>query len=157
MIRKPRRAGMVIAAAIAVVLLGSTSAYAYWTTVGAGSGAAAADTFIAPTVSAGTVEGPLLYPGLSANGTSTGATLAMVASNPNPFPVSVSVSQTPGAAVSGCTTPAVSFSGGTFTLAANTSSVTRTLAYTVSMGTNSSDDCQGKTITIPLTTSSTSN
>ena len=155
MAHRPRRAGVVLGSAVALVLLGSTSAWAYWTTTGSGSGAAAARTFTAPTVSAGTATGPALYPGLAADGTSTGGTLSMVASNPNPFPVTVVVSQNGAAA--GCTTPSVTFSGGQFTLAANASAVTKTLPLTLSMGTSSSNDCQGATITVPLTTSSTSN
>lgn len=155
MIRKPRRAAVVIAAAVAVVLLGSTSAYAYWTTLGTGSGAAPAGTFTAPTVSAGTVTGPALYPGLTADGIGAGGTLAMVASNPNPFPVTVTVSQSGPA--TGCSTPSVTLASGSFTLVANASDVTKTLPFSVSMGTTSSNDCQGATITVPLTSSSTSN
>lgn len=155
MIRKPRRASMVLAAALTVVLLGSTSAYAYWTTLGSGDGAAAAGTFIAPTVNSGTAAGPALYPGMTSAGSSTGGTLSIVASNPNPFPISVLVSQN--GAATGCATPAVTFDGGSFNLAAGASNVPLTLPDTLSVGTTSSNDCQGATITVPLTTSSTSN
>jgi hypothetical protein len=153
--RRPRRAGVVLGGTVAIILLGSTSAVAYWTTMGSGSGTAEAGSFVAPVVSAGTVTGPALYPGLTANGTSAGGTLAMVASNPNPFPVTVNVSQSGPA--TGCTTPAVTLTSGSFSLPANANSVTTTLPFSVSMGPTSSNDCQGKTLTIPLTTSSTSN
>ena len=88
--RRPRRAGVVLGGTVAIILLGSTSAVAYWTTMGSGSGAAAADTFKALTVSARDSHGAGPVPRASrANGTSTGGTLSMVASNPNPFPVTV--------------------------------------------------------------------
>jgi hypothetical protein len=152
---KAHRPAVFVGAAVAGVLLSGTAAVAYWSVTGAGSGSAASGTMTAPTVSAGTASGTLLYPGLTANGTSTGADLLVSASNPNPFAVTVTVSQGAGA-VTGCTTPAVTFSGGSFTLPANSGTVTRTIAKSVSMGTASSNDCQGQTITDPLTTSSTS-
>ena len=45
----------------------------------------------------------------------------------------------------GCDTPALSFSGGSFTLAANATSVTKLVEGSVSMG-SSSNDCQGKDV-----------
>ena len=150
-----RRTAVVFGGAIAVILLGATSAFAYWTTIGSGSGAATAATFVAPTVSSGTVSGTALYPGLTANGTSVGGNLAMTATNTNPFPVNVSVSQSGPA--TGCATPDVTLSTGSFTLPANSGALSRTLSFKVSMGTGSSNDCQGATITVPLTTTSTSN
>ena len=109
---------------------------------------------VAPTVSAGSASGTQLYPGLTANG-STGGDLVLTASNPNPFPITVTVAASSSA--SGCSNPDVSFLGGTFSLAANASGVSKTFAKSVSMGTNASNDCQGKTITVNVTTSSTSN
>ena len=153
--RRPRRAGVVLGGTVAIILLGSTSAVAYWTTMGSGSGAAAADTFKDVEVSSGTVTGPLLYPGLTADGEATGGTLAIVASNPNPFPVSVVVSKS--GAATGCSTPDVSLIQGTISVPAGAVSEAYTLPNSVSMGTDSSNDCQGATITIPLTTSATSN
>lgn len=155
MVHRPRRAGVVLGSAVAIVLLGSTSAWAYWTTTGTGSGAAAARTFQAVTVTNGIVSGTLLYPGLTADGTSVGGNLEMTATNPNPFPVTVSVSQDGNA--TGCTTPDVSLMAGSFTLPANSGAVSRTLTFKVSMGTASSSNCQGATISVPLTTSATSN
>lgn len=150
-----RRLAIVAGGTVAGVLLSGTAAVAYWSVTGAGSGTAASTTMGAPTVSAGTASGTLLYPGLTANGTSTGADLVVTASNPNPFPVTVTVA--PSTTATGCNTPDVNFSGGTFSLAANASGVTRTISKSVSMGTNASNDCQGKTISVALTTSSTSN
>lgn len=153
--RRPRRAGVVLGGTVAIILLGSTSAVAYWTTMGSGSGDAAADTFKDVTVSSGTVTGPLLYPGLTADGESAGGTLSMIVSNPNPFPVSVVVSKS--GAATGCSTPDVSLIQDTISVPAGANAQPYTLSYSVSMGTSSSNDCQGATITIPLTTSSTSN
>lgn len=149
-----RRAAVVVAGTSAAVLVGGT-AFAYWAATGTGSGNAQAGTMSAPTVSAGTTTGSALYPGLTSNGTSTGGTLAMTASNPNPFPITVTVSQS--GAATGCTAPAVTFSGGSFTLAANASDVTRTVPFSIAMGAGASNDCQGQTLTVPLTTSSQSN
>ena len=50
----------------------------------------------------------------------------------------------------------MTFSGGSFTLPANASDVDRSVTSSVSMGTGASNDCQGKTLTVPLTTSSVS-
>jgi hypothetical protein len=145
---------VIVGGATAGVLLSATAAVAYWSVTGTGSGSAASGTMTAPTVSVGTTSGTLLYPGLTADGSSTGADLVVTASNPNPFPITVTLSQSGPA--TGCATPAVTFSGGSFTLEANASGP-RTLSRSVSMGSGASNDCQGKTITIPLTTSSTSN
>lgn len=149
-----RRAALVAGGTAVAVLAGGTAAFAYWTTTGSGSGAAAARTMTAPTITAGTVAGDL-YPGLTANGTSTGGTLAVTASNPNPFAVTVTLNSS--SSVTGCTTPGVSFLGGTFTLPANASNLTRTVPNSVSMAPGSSDDCQGKSLTVALTTTSQSN
>lgn len=149
------RLAVVVGGTVAGVLLSGTAAFAYWSVSGTGSGTAASSTMIAPTVAVGTASGTLLYPGLTADGTSAGGDLVVSASNPNPFPVTVTLA--PSTSVTGCTTPDVSFSGGTFTLAANASAASRTIAKSVSMGTNASNDCQGKTLTVALTTSATSN
>jgi hypothetical protein len=149
------RLAIVVGGTVAGVLLSGTAAVAYWSVTGTGSGAAASSTMAAPTVSAGTASGTLLYPGLTADGSTKGADLVVTASNPNPFPVTVTVAAS--TTVTGCTTPDVSFSGATFTLAANASGVSKTFSKSVSMGTNASNDCQGKTLTVALTTSATSN
>lgn len=140
----------------AAIVFAGGSALAYWLTSGTGTGTAQARTFTAPTVTGGTVTGNLLYPGLTANGTNAGGDLVVVGTNPNPFPVTVTV--TIGGTVTGCTTPGVSLLAGTsFTLTANQTSATKTMPFRVSMGTNSSSDCQGATLSIPLSTSSTTN
>jgi hypothetical protein len=152
---KAHRPAVVVGAAVAGVLLSGTAAVAYWSVTGTGSGSATSGTMTAPTVSAGTASGTLLYPGLTADGSTTGADLVVTASNPNPFPVTVTLSQN--GAATGCATPAVTFRGGNITLLANATAATYKVDRSVSMGTTSSTDCQGKTITVPLTTSSTSN
>jgi hypothetical protein len=143
-----RRAAVVAAGTAAAVLAGGGAAFAYWTTTGTGAGAAAASTMTAPTIDAGTVTGEL-YPG------ATDGTLAVTASNPNPFPITVTLH--PSTSATGCTTPAISFSGGSFTLAANASSVTKLVSDSVSMGSSASNDCQGQALTVALTTTSQSN
>jgi hypothetical protein len=148
--RSHRRVTIVVAVATVAVVAGGGSAFAFWATTGAGTGAATASTLVAPVITAGTVTGDL-YPGLTANGTSTGGTLAISASNPNPFPVTVTLA--PSTSATGCTTPAVSFRGGTLTLPAKASDVSHTFANSMSMGANASNDCQGKPITVVLTTS----
>jgi hypothetical protein len=151
---RARRLATVVGVAVGGVLLSATAAVAYWSVTGSGSGSAASGTMTAPTVSAGTASGSLLYPGLTADGT-VGGDLVVSASNPNPFPVTVTLD--PSTSASGCTTPAVSFAGGSFTLGANASGVSHTFGKSVSMGAGAGNDCQGKTITVHLTTSSTSN
>jgi hypothetical protein len=122
----PRRVVITVAATVAGLLLGVGSAVAYWTATGTGSGTAAASTFVAPTVAAGNASAQL-YPGGTGD-------LVVTATNTNPFPVTVTVAQDTTKAVTGCTTPAVTFSGGSFTLPPSSGAVTRTLAGAVSMG-----------------------
>lgn len=146
----PRRIAVTVAATTVGLLIGIGSAAAYWATTGTGTGAASARTMVAPGVTAtGAAPSAQLYPG------STGGDLVVMASNTNPFPVTVTLAASTSA--SGCTTPAITFSGGSFTLPANSGSVSRTVANSVSMGTGASNDCQGATITVALNTSSASN
>ena len=105
---------------------------------------------VAPGVTAtATAPSAQLYPG------STGGDLEVVATNTNPFPVTVTLASSTSA--TGCTTPAITFAGGTLTLEGNSGSVARTVPNSVSMGAGASNDCQGATITVALTTSSASN
>jgi hypothetical protein len=146
-----RRVATVVAAT-AVMALVAGSAYAYWSATGTGTGTAETAGFVAPSVSAGTVTGTALYPGLTANGTSSGGSIAMTATNPNPFSVTVTITAGP---VTGCSTPDVSLLANTsFSLAAGATDVVVELPYRVSMGTASSSDCQYKTLSVALTTSS---
>lgn len=147
--------------ALAVLALAGTStmggtAYAFWSANGTGTGTAAATTFQPVVVTAGTAPGGQLYPGLVADGTTAGGDLVVQAENPNPFPVTVTV--TLGGTPAGCTTTGVTIGApASFTLPALSGPVSRTMAKVLSMSTASSNDCQGQTITVPLATSSSSN
>lgn len=157
MIRAESRAATVLVGATGVLLLGSSAAYAVWTTTGSGTGEARATTFAPPVVVAGTAPAGQLYPGLTANGTSTGGTLVVRASNPNPFPITVTL--TSGGTPTGCTTTGVALRTSpaiTISLAANAPAADVSIAHAVSMSSASSDDCQGAIIIIPLSTAAVS-
>jgi hypothetical protein len=147
-----RMAAVAVAVATGLTGLAGTG-YAYWSTSSTGTGAASAATFTAPTVAVGTAVGPALYPGLTANGTSTGGSLAVVATNPNPFAITVTVSQS--GAATGCTDAALTVTTTSFELPKSSGPVVRTLPFVVSMGTGATDDCQGQALSVPLTTTST--
>jgi hypothetical protein len=153
---KGRRLAILAGGTVAGVLLSGTAAVAYWSVTGTGSGSAASSTMVAPTVSAGTANGTLLYPGLTADGSSAGGDLAVSVTNPNAFAVTVTLTQ--GGQPAECSTPAISLvSSPALTVAVPAgATVDKTFHHVVSMG-DSSNDCQGKTLTIPLTSSSTSN
>lgn len=139
------------------VVLGGGVAYAVWTSTGSGAGTSKAATLVAPTVTAGTAPAGQLYPGLTANGTSAGGDLVVVASNPNAFPITVTV--TGGTfAGTGCTTSGVSIgSAASFSLTANQAATTFALSKVLSMSAAATNDCQGKQIdaTGLVTTSTT--
>jgi hypothetical protein len=150
-----RRLGAVAAVVPAVVLVGGGAAWAYWTTTGSGAGTGAAQTFQTVTVAAGAAPAGQLYPGLVADGTTSGGDLVLDVTNPNPFPVTVTVSQSGPA--TGCTTTGVTMSGSaTFSVPASSGPTTRTLVKVLSMSTAATDDCQGAAITVPLSVSATS-
>lgn len=137
------------------VVLGGGIALAVWSTTGSGAGTAKAATLVAPTVTAGTAPAGQLYPGLTANGTTAGGDLVVTASNPNAFPITVTVS---GGTFGGCTTTGVSIgSTASFPLAASAAAATVTMSKVLSMSTAASNDCQGATITATslVTTSTT--
>ena len=145
------RVSKIVTGAAVLLLVGTAAAFALWTTAGSGTGGASTGTMQPVTLSTGTVSGTALYPGLTADGTSTGGTLTVTASNPNPFPVTVTV--TVASPATGCTTPSVSIPSSvvaSFPLPAHASEVTTSLARVLSMGTDASNDCQGKTLTVPL-------
>jgi hypothetical protein len=151
-VRRSARAAVVGVVSFTAVCVGG-AAFAFWTTSGTGTGTGQSAAFQPVTVTAGAAPAGQLYPGLVADGTTKGGDLVVVAANPNPFPVVVAL--TAGTAT-GCTTPAVSLlAGTTLALAANASSATYALPKVLSMG-DSSSNCQGATITVALTTTSTS-
>lgn len=158
MLRGTRLAGTASAGAVALCLLaGGGTAYAYWATTGAGSGAAPAATLQAVTVDAfiaGDSNRTSLVPGGTAD-------VILRTSNPNGFAVqlySVAASGpvTADAAHAGCTTTGVSFTGPAAPLAPAVtipahSSLLVSLPGAASMSTQSPSACQGATFKIPVT------
>lgn len=129
----------------AALLLAGGIAYAAWSAVGAGTGAAASGTPQPLGVSA--TVGGTLYPGADAD-------VLVTVSNPNSAPVTVTSLTLAGSvtASAGCSTPGV-----TVSLPASTSlvvpaggSASLSVANGVSMTAASSSNCQGATFTIPL-------
>lgn len=150
-----KRTSVVAVATVGAVLAAGSIGYAFWTTAGTGAGTAKATTLVAPTVTAGVAPPGQLFPGLVANGTTAGGDLVVNASNPNGFPITVTVT---GGTFGGCTTTGVSIgSTASFTLAANSPAAEITMSKVLSMATSSSNNCQGATITVTnlVTSSST--
>lgn len=146
--RLSRRA-TVVAVAAAASLTGGV-ALASWGTTGSGSGSATTANGLAPFQTTATVaQGASLYPGGSApltlNIDNTGNTYALTVTS-----VSLDTSRS----VTGCTAPAITVSAGAWagvSVAANSGSGPITVPGAVSMGAGASDDCQGATLTIPVT------
>jgi hypothetical protein len=149
-----KRTFVVAVATVAATMAGGSLAYAYWTTTGSGAATAKAATLVAPTITAGTAPAGQLYPGLTANGTTAGGDLVVSASNPNAFPITVTIT---GGTFAGCTTPGVSIgSPATLSLAASAPTAQYTISKVLSMDQTSTNNCQGATITVTnLVTSST--
>lgn len=154
-----RRLAARTAAATVILCLatGAGGAYAYWTTIGAGSGAATNGTMATVTVEALVAgDGPAstLVPGGTAD-------VAVRAFNPNNYPVQAYAITGSGPATAdaghpGCTTTGVTFVDPAAPLApavsipAN-SSILITLAGAAAMSTASSSGCQGATFSLPVT------
>jgi hypothetical protein len=86
-----------------------------------------------------------LYPSGSAD-------LTFKVTNPNSDPVTITAISV-ASAVTGCTTPHLRLASGlSFSVAANTTA-TETLHNAVSMASDASNDCQGATLTVPLSLS----
>ncbi|WP_255770631.1 hypothetical protein [Pseudarthrobacter sulfonivorans] len=153
-----RLAAKTAAATITLCLAtGAGGAYAYWATVGAGSGAATNGTMGAVTVEAliaGDSPQSTLVPGGTAD-------VAVRAHNPNDYPVQVYAIRGNGAVTADanhtvCTTTGVKFVDPAAPLApalsipAN-SSILITLPNAAAMSTASSSGCQGAAFTVPVT------
>jgi hypothetical protein len=151
----PRRLAAKTAAATITLCLatGVGGAYAYWATVGAGSGAATNGTMATVTVEAyvspGSPQGTLV-PGGTAD-------VAVRALNPNSFPVQVYAIRGNGAATAdACTTTGVTFTSPAVPLnpavsiPAN-SSVVIALPGAAAMSADSPSACQGATFNLPVT------
>ncbi|MHC6220051.1 hypothetical protein [Arthrobacter sp. MMS24-S77] len=157
------KAGSLAAAKAAVtavllsLVLGVGTAYAYWATIGVGSGAATNGTMQTVTVDAlvaGDSPATTLVPGGSAD-------VIVRASNPNAFAVQVYSFTSNGAATADashplCTTTGVTFNAPaapltpTVSIPAN-SSVLITLPGAASMSTASQSSCQGAVFHLPVT------
>ena len=145
---------MVIGAAgLLTIGLLAGSAYAYFTSSGAGTGSASARSFSAVTVvaSTGTPSSPLL-PGGGAGD------VVLNVDNPNAYAVTlVSVvgngTITPDAGHSSCTTTGVTFTDQTnlhVSIPGNQSSFEVDLSGAASMSPASSNGCQGATFSVPV-------
>lgn len=157
--------GIVALAAVNALVLAGGAAYAFWSTSGSGAGTAQARVFNTPTVTAGSAPAGQLYPGLTANGTSTGGDITVLVTNNNPFPVTITnvsagtgtITATGGANATTCATstgvsiftkanPSV-----TGTIGANAVNAAVTIQFVVSMSTASDTGCQGATFGFPAT------
>ncbi len=128
------------------ILVTAGAAIAYLTSSGNASGAASTST-VSPlsgtTATASTTSE--LYPGGSAD-------LTFKVTNPNSHSVTITAISLASTAT-GCTTPHLSLTPGlSFSVPANTTA-TETLHNAVSMATDASNDCQGATLTVPLSLS----
>lgn len=164
----PKAAPIVLmAASLAVAATGT--AYAAWSTQATGTGTATARTMAVPTITAGAAStGTLLYPGLTADGSTAGGDLSLTIANSNPFPVTISaiapgtgnVTSNKGAnCVDGASNPtgvsviskSANLTGTNLTIPANSSGTSVTINKVVSMSTASADGCQGAVFSFPAT------
>ena len=150
---------LALTAVVTAVLVVSGIAFAAWTSTAVGSGRAASGTAVQLTVNAasGTAD---LFPG------TTQGDVYFTITNTNPYPVtftsmasgSAITNTVPGDATA-CPPTNVTLTGATglsFTVAANTTSATLSIADVVSMASAAPDGCQGKTFEIPMTLSGAS-
>ncbi len=148
------RALIVLIAGAGATVLVSGSALAYWTTVSAGAGTAAATT-AAPLTTSGAVSATGLYPGGRATG-------SLSITNPNPFSVLVTAATFAPVAspTSTCVTTGVTFAPATAPTATAPLVIaprgTVSLPYTASMSNDADDGCQGATFSSSLSLSGTS-
>lgn len=139
------KAAAVLIGGLGVALMSGGTAYAFWTTTGAGTGTASADTAQPISAAPATVAAGL-YPG------ATGVPGTVTVSNPNKFAVNVtatvgSITVNESHAAAGCTT-----AGLTITPAATAVSVPKQdsapLGFTAALGNTSPNACQGATFTV---------
>jgi hypothetical protein len=147
------RARVVTALAVVGVLVAGGAAWGYFTTSGSGAGQATAGTMSTITLSAtaGSPSTPL-YPGGTGD-------VSLEVNNPNSYAVTLvtvtgSGSITPDSGHTGCTTTGVTFtnqSGLHASIPASATNYQIRLAGAVSMGSSSSNGCQGATFSVPVT------
>ena len=144
-----RRSLLLLAATLALVFaLSGGAAFAYFTSSGSGSGTATVAGAPSPvTIATNATPATPLQPGGTGD-------LVITATNPNPYAVQVTALTI--GTVTGCTTPAVSLvtpSGNylPFTIPPNASSQRLVITGSLKMGVGASNDCQGASLTVPLT------
>ena len=140
------RTGLGALSAVMVVILGLVGgeAFAYWSGSGHGSGqATVANGNVAITIATNATAGSSLQPGGTGD-------LVVTVTNPNP--AAVTVSNITLGTIGGCTTPAITLTNPSlsFSIPAHASNQRTVLSGALTMGTNSSSDCQGVTFTIPI-------
>jgi hypothetical protein len=139
---------VVVVLAVGVSVLGvAGSAQAYFAAKGGGTASGSTGTVQNLTATATTTT--LLYPGIS------NVDVTLTVTNPNSRPVSVSAVSVAGA-ITGCTTPAVTFvvkaTDLPFTVPVGPNNAV-TLHGALAMGTTASSNCQGASISVPLSLS----
>jgi len=143
-----RRVGLPVIALLAVLLAGTTSAWAYWRAAGTGTGRAAVDRLAIEVQAPDGPNAALLLPG------GTGDALVRV-HNAGTVPVTVISVQPNGVPVAGngCTPTGVGFTGrdGLDWPIPAGGTVTRSLPGTVRMALDAAAGCQGTSFAIPVT------
>lgn len=147
-VRRAPRALIVIAAVLAAFTVSAGAAWAYFTTTGHGSGAATTGTMtIRLEATTGDTPSTTLYPGGSAD-------VVVHINNPNGFTVKLTDLVKAGSIQSsgGCTNADLAFNdqhGLSITVLTGSNAVH--VPGVITMGLNSTSDCQGATFTIPVT------
>lgn len=139
--------GALAAAVIVIFGLGGGAAFAYLTTSGHGTGqATVANSDHNITIATNATAGATLLPGGSGD-------LIITATNPNNLPVQITALSI--GSVTGCGTPAVTLTSPSsgylpVTIPANANGSRIDIAGALTMGSGASSDCQGKTLTVNL-------
>lgn len=146
-----RRGRLVLTGLAAILIisagLGGGTAFAYFTGSGHGAGqATVASGDQAITIATNATAGASLLPGGTGD-------LIITATNPNNRPVQITALTI--GSVTGCTTPAVTLTTPTsgylpVTIAASASGTRIDISGALTMGAGASNDCQGKTLTVNL-------
>ncbi len=155
--RERALAAAVLAGALGTLSVGTATAY--WRTSGSGDGTAGTATSlpaadVAKVTTLATTTATLLHPGGTGD-------LAVAVRNTNSYAITVSALTPTASGAAGCTTPALTVGSPTgYKVGASTvtlplsvpagSTTTVTLVGAVSMGA-ASNDCQGKTLSLPVT------
>ncbi|MBR7744150.1 hypothetical protein KC207_12720 [Phycicoccus sp. BSK3Z-2] len=143
--------GLVVAAVVTVgSVLAGGSAFAWWSTTGAGSGDGTVGAPVALTTTASVASGAALVPGGS-------APLVLTVTNPNPTSVLVTAVRLDGSrpvavsgAVGACTAPPVTVDAATSSSVPAGGTVTLTLPDAVALGAGAPSGCQGASLTVPV-------